>query len=138
MRAERALLVAVFITQRPVGGFDRKHRHTRVIEHFLIRATAGAFRPLFAARVSSGGDAVTMGDIQGAIAALFGYLLRRIAAGIEVQAIAGHQAVQVNHQHGIVFFFRAHALQVVLRAQRADLLCAGGDKTQAVSGGDVL
>ena len=38
----------------------------------------------------------------------------------------------------MLLFFRAHALQVVLCTQRAELFGAGGDEAQAVGGGDAL
>ncbi|MNH31039.1 hypothetical protein D3C79_913680 [compost metagenome] len=79
-----------------------------------------------------------MGNIQRAIAALFRQFRRRVETGIEVQAIAGNQAIEVNHQQRITFLFRAHALQIVLCTQRTDLFGAGGDKAQAVSRGDIL
>ncbi|MNE74757.1 hypothetical protein D3C80_1708560 [compost metagenome] len=98
VRAHGALLITIFIAQRPVGGFDRQHRDACFIKHFLIGTAAGAFRVCFAARVGGGSDAVAVGNIQCAIAALFRQLWRRIETGVEIQAIAGNQAVEVNHQ----------------------------------------
>ncbi len=81
---------------------------------------------------------MTTGDSQRAIAGQLAYRCRRAAPAIEIELIADHQVIEINHQQRIFLFRLAHALKYILRAQAAFFLAAGGDKANAVTGGDVL